>query len=61
MKIDTDAEDPSPVALAAARAEFDDDVTYLDTATFGPPPRRSWWHFSRRWRSGGPARRGRCL
>lgn len=28
--------------LAAARAEFDGEVTYLNTATFGLPPRRSW-------------------
>jgi selenocysteine lyase/cysteine desulfurase len=28
--------------LAAARAEFDADVTYLNTATVGLPPRRSW-------------------
>lgn len=27
---------------AAARAEFDAQVTYLDTATMGLPPRRSW-------------------
>ena len=31
-----------PVILAAARAEFDTDMTYLDTVTFGLPPRRSW-------------------
>jgi hypothetical protein len=42
MTIDADAQDASPVTLAAARAEFDADVTYLDTATFGLPPRRSW-------------------
>ena len=54
MKIDADAQDASPVTPAAARAEFDADVTYLDTATFGLPPRRSWRHFSRRWRNGGP-------
>ncbi len=28
--------------MVAARAEFDADVTYLDTAAFGLPPRRSW-------------------
>lgn len=28
--------------LAAARTEFDAEVTYLNTATFGLPPRRSW-------------------
>ena len=42
MTIDADAQDASPVTLAAARAEFDADVTYLDTATFGLPPWRSW-------------------
>jgi kynureninase len=42
MKIDADAQDANPVTLAAARAEFDADVTYLDTATFGLAPRRSW-------------------
>src|SRR5215468_7702295 len=30
------------VTPAAARAEFATDVTYLDTATMGLPPRRSW-------------------
>ena len=30
------------VKLAVARAEFDAEVTYLNTATFGLPPRRSW-------------------
>jgi hypothetical protein len=30
------------VTPAAARAEFDAEVTYLDTATMGLPPRRSW-------------------
>lgn len=30
------------VTLAAARAEFDAEVAYLDTATLGLPPRRSW-------------------
>ena len=29
-------------SLAAARAEFDAEVSYLDTATLGLPPRRSW-------------------
>jgi selenocysteine lyase/cysteine desulfurase len=42
MTIDADAQDASPITLAAARAEFDAAVTYLDTATFGLPPRRSW-------------------
>ncbi|PZS29377.1 MAG: aminotransferase V [Pseudonocardiales bacterium] len=28
--------------LAAARAEFDAEVTYLNSATLGLPPRRSW-------------------
>jgi hypothetical protein len=32
----------APGRLAAARAEFDAEVTYLNTATFGLPPRRSW-------------------
>jgi hypothetical protein len=36
MNIDAVAEE-SPVTLAAARAEFDAEVTYLDTATFGLP------------------------
>jgi selenocysteine lyase/cysteine desulfurase len=31
-----------PALLAAARAEFDAEVTYLNTATVGLPPRRSW-------------------
>ena len=55
MKIDADAQDPSPVTLAAARAEFDADVTYLDTASFGLPPRRSWvalQHALAQWRAG---------
>lgn len=42
MKIDAIAEDVSPLTLTAARAEFDADLTYLDTAAFGLPPRRSW-------------------
>ena len=42
MKIDAIAEHVSPLTLAAARAEFDADLTYLDTAAFGLPPRRSW-------------------
>lgn len=44
---------PSPPA--AARAEFDADVTYLDTATFGLPPRRSWAALQQalaQWRAG---------
>jgi kynureninase len=28
--------------LEAARKEFDADVIYLNTATLGLPPRRSW-------------------
>ena len=55
MKIDTDALDASPVTLAAARAEFDAAVTYLDTATFGLPPRRSWTALQQalaQWRAG---------
>src|SRR6266516_6996237 len=42
MKINAVAQDANPLTLAAARAEFDADVTYLDTATFGLPPRPSW-------------------
>ena len=35
MTIDAGAQDASPVTLAAARAEFDAAVTYLNSATFG--------------------------
>jgi len=55
MTIDADAHDAIPVTLAAARAEFDADVTYLDTATFGLPPRRSWAALQQalaQWRAG---------
>ena len=55
MTIDADAQDASPVTLAAAQAEFDADVTYLDTATFGLPPRRSWAALQQalaQWRAG---------
>ena len=55
MTIDADAQDTSPVTLAAARAEFDAAVTYLDTATFGLPPRRSWAALQQalaQWRAG---------
>ncbi|MGH3181295.1 MAG: aminotransferase class V-fold PLP-dependent enzyme [Streptosporangiaceae bacterium] len=55
MKIDAVAQDESPVTLAAARAEFDAEVTYLDTASFGLPPRRSWMalqHALAQWRAG---------
>jgi kynureninase len=55
MKIDADAQHASPVTLAAARAEFDADVTYLDTATFGLPPRRNWAALQQalaQWRAG---------
>ena len=55
MTIDADAQDASPVTLATARAEFDADVTYLDTATFGLPPRRSWAALQQalaQWRAG---------
>lgn len=31
----------------AARAEFDPAVTYLNTATYGLPPRRSWFELDR--------------
>ena len=37
MTLHAVAQDASPVTLAAVRAEFDADVTYLDTATFGHP------------------------
>jgi selenocysteine lyase/cysteine desulfurase len=55
MKIDAVGQDESPVTLAAARAEFDADVTYLDTASFGLPPRRSWMALQQalaQWRAG---------
>jgi selenocysteine lyase/cysteine desulfurase len=55
MTRDAEAQDPDPVTLAAARAEFDADVTYLDTATFGLPPRRSWAALQealKQWRAG---------
>jgi hypothetical protein len=55
MTIDADAQDASPVTLAAARAEFDAAVTYLDTATFRLPPRRSWAALQQalaQWRAG---------
>ena len=55
MTIDAGAQDASPVTLAAARAEFDAAVTYLDTATFGLPPRRSWAALQQalaQWRAG---------
>jgi selenocysteine lyase/cysteine desulfurase len=55
MTIDADADDAIPVTLAAARAEFDADVTYLDTAAFGLPPRRSWTALQQalaQWRAG---------
>ncbi|MBV9847330.1 MAG: aminotransferase class V-fold PLP-dependent enzyme [Kutzneria sp.] len=41
--------------VAAARTEFDADVTYLDSATMGLPPRRSWHALQdalRDWRAG---------
>jgi hypothetical protein len=39
----TDGKDKAgPGRLAAARAEFDAKVTYLNTATFGLPQQRSW-------------------
>ncbi|MDQ2874901.1 MAG: hypothetical protein M3Y33_08965 [Actinomycetota bacterium] len=59
MKIDAVAQNESPVTLAAARAEFDAEVTYLDTASFGLPPRRSWMalqHALAQWRAGTPTR-----
>ena len=39
----------------AARAEFGAEVTYLDTATMGLPPRRSWLALHKalaEWRAG---------
>ena len=50
-----DQNEAGPVKLAAARAEFDAEVTYLNTATFGLPPRRSWLalqHALAGWRAG---------
>ena len=61
MTIDADTQDASPVTLAAARAEFYADVTYLDTATFGLPPRRSWTALQQalaQWRAMRSGRRG---
>ncbi len=55
MKINAVAQDANPLTLAAARAEFDADVTYLDTATFGLPPRPSWVALQQalaQWRAG---------
>ena len=55
MKIDAVAQDESPVTRAAARTEFHAEVTYLDTASFGLPPRRSWMvrqHALAQWRAG---------
>jgi selenocysteine lyase/cysteine desulfurase len=43
------------VTPAAARAEFATEVTYLDTATMGLPPRRSWLALQQalaRWQAG---------
>jgi selenocysteine lyase/cysteine desulfurase len=50
-----DRNEAGPVKLGAARAEFDAEVTYLNTATFGLPPRRSWLalqHALAGWRAG---------
>src|SRR5260370_11040699 len=55
MKIDATAEDVGPLTPAAARAEFDADLTYLDTAAVGLPPRRSWMALQQalaQWRAG---------
>jgi hypothetical protein len=55
MTVQAGAQDTSPVTLAAAQAEFGADVTYLDTATFGLPPRRSWMALQQalaQWRAG---------
>jgi hypothetical protein len=54
MTIDADAQDASPVTLAAARAEFDAAVTYRDTATFACCHGAAGRHFNRRSRNGGP-------
>lgn len=45
----------APDPLAAARDEFDSDLTYLNTATVGLPPRRAWDALQvalRDWRAG---------
>ena len=55
MKIDATEEDVGPLTPAAARAEFDADLTYLDTAAVGLPPRRSWMALQQalaQWRAG---------
>ena len=55
MKIDATAEDVGPLTPAAARAEFDADLTYLDTAAVGLPPRCSWMALQQalaQWRAG---------
>ncbi|HEY8302180.1 MAG TPA: aminotransferase class V-fold PLP-dependent enzyme [Jatrophihabitans sp.] len=47
--------DINAAAFAAAHAEFDAEVDYLDTATMGLPPRRSWTALQgalAHWRSG---------
>src|SRR5260370_15469 len=57
MKIDATAEGVGPLTPAAARAEFDADLTYLDTAAVGLPPRRSWMALQQalaQWRAGPP-------
>ena len=55
MTADAGAPDATPLTPAAARAEFDAGVTYLDTAAFGLPPRRSWAALEQalaQWRAG---------
>ena len=42
VRASNSATSPRAGALAAARAEFDAEVTDLNTATLGLPPRRSW-------------------
>ncbi|HEU5391051.1 MAG TPA: hypothetical protein VFV73_34635 [Streptosporangiaceae bacterium] len=42
MRINAAGLDASPVTVAEAQAEFGAGLTYLDTAAFGLPPRRSW-------------------
>jgi selenocysteine lyase/cysteine desulfurase len=55
MTTDAVVPDAGPITVADARAEFDADVAYLDTATFGLPPRRSWAALQQalaQWRAG---------
>lgn len=55
MRINAAGLDASPVTVAEAQAEFDAGLTYLDTAAFGLPPRRSWVALQQalaQWRAG---------